>query len=447
MERKVDVIVVGGGLSGLSAARSLSVAKRSVILLEARDRVGGRTWTETNTAGGGWWIDMGGQFVGPTQERILALADAVGVSRFPAYHDGTDILIFRGKRAEGPAGTFPIPEVDLLELAVAFEKLDALAQQVPTENPGSARHAEEWDSQSVETWMRNNLQSPAARFIMRAGILGYLAVEPRDISFLHLLFYIHCGGGAENLHKFGLAERLQGGAQAVSNAVAKQLGDVVIFNTAVHEIDQTGESVVVHTNNGLFEGKHVIVAIPAALAGRIFYRPNLPANRDGYTQRSFMASTIKVHAVYPTPFWREQGLSGQVLSDEPPLDVTHDNTPPSGTPGIMAGFIFGQNGRDFADKSPEEIKSAVLKSLMKFFGPKAAAPTDFYIANWPSETWSRGCYSGQMPPGVWTSYPNALRTPVGRIHWAGTETATRWWGYMDGAVRSGERAAEEVLAL
>jgi len=446
--KQADVIVIGGGLSGLAAARSLVAANRSVIVLEARERVGGRTWTQSNhTKGAEYWIDMGGQFVGPTQERILALADAVGVKRFPAYHQGTDILVFQGKKMEGPAESFPIPDEDLKELGAAFAKLDVLAEQVPTDNPSGALHAADWDSQSVETWMQTNLKSAVARFIMRAGILGYLAVEPRDISFLHLLFYIHSGGGAENLHKFGLAERLQGGAQTVSDKVAEQLGDRIIFNTAVKEINQTGEWVIVHTNKGSFQGNRVIVAMPPAMAGRIFYQPNLTANRDGYTQRSFMASTIKIHAVYPTPFWREQGLSGQVISDEPPLDVTHDNTPPSGQPGIMAGFIFGQNGRNFADKSSEEIERAVIASLVKYFGSKASKPSAFYIANWPSETWSRGCYSGQMPPGVWTGYPNALRTPVDRIHWAGTETATRWWGYMDGAVQSGERAAAELLAV
>lgn len=444
--RQADVIIVGGGLAGLTAARTLTESKRSVILLEARDRVGGRTWSKFDVPGGGW-IDMGGQFVGPTQDRILSLADAVGVSRFPAFHTGKDVFIFQGKKLEGPAGSMPIPEADLQELSAAFEKIGTMANQVPTEDPGSAKQAAEWDSQTVETWMFNNISSVAARFVMRAGILGYLAVEPRDISFLHLLFYIHAGGGVEKLHKFGLAERFQGGVQTLSNKVAEQLGDKVILNSEVIKITQTDDGVIVTTNHGTFKGKRVIVAMPPALAGRIIYQPNLPANRDGYTQRSFMASTIKIHAVYPTPFWREQGLSGQIISDEPPLDATHDNTPPSGKPGIMAGFIFGQNGRNFADKTPAEIESAAIAALVKYFGKEAAKPIAFYIANWPNETWSRGCYSGQMPPGVWTGYPNALRNPVDRIHWAGTETSTQWWGYMEGAVRSGERAANEIIAL
>ncbi len=157
-----------------------------------------------------------------------------------------------------------------------------------------------------------------------------------------------------------------------------------------------------------------------------------------------MATTIKCHAVYLTPFWRQQGLSGQVFSDVD-VDVTHDNSPPNGQPGIMAAFLFGQLGREWADRSEADLRRKVLTAFEKYFGPQAASPTAFYTANWPREIWSRGCYPGIMPPGVWTGYPNALRTPADRIHWAGTETETRWFAYMDGAVGSGQRAAEEVL--
>jgi len=444
IRRRADVIVVGGGLSGLSAASALVAHNRSVIVLEARDRVGGRTWTK-NVPGGRAWIDMGGQFVGPGMDRILALAKTVGVTTFPSYHQGNDVFVFQGKRSESPAGTFALPEADMEELGAAFEKIDAFAKQVPADEPGRAPLAAEWDSQTVETWMRDNIKSALAQFVMRAGILGYFAVDPQDMSFLHLLFYVSAGGGVEALHKSGLAERFDGGAQVVSDRVAQQLGGRVMLKRPVREIDQSGNMIVVKTDQDRFEALRVIVALPPTLAGRIFYRPGLPANRDGLTQRAFMATTIKCHAVYPTPFWREKGLSGQVISDETVVDITHDNSPPSGQPGIMAGFLFGNHGREWADQPEADIRRTVLAAFGKHFGPEAASPTEFYIANWPSEIWSRGCYSGIMPTGVWTGYPNALRTPAGRIHWAGTETATGWCQYMDGAVRSGERAAEEVL--
>lgn len=442
--RRADVIVVGGGLSGLSAARALAMHNRSVIVLEARDRVGGRTWT-INVPGGGAWIDMGGQFVGPGMDRILALAKTVGITTFPSYHQGKDVFVYQGMRSESPAGTFALPEADMEQLGAAFEKIDAFAKQVPADEPWRAPLAAEWDSQTVETWMRDNVKSSLAQFVMRAGILGYFAVDPQDMSFLHLLFYVSAGGGVEVLHKSGLAERFHGGAQAVSDRVAQQLGGRVMLKRPVREIDQSGHTVVVKTEQDRFEARRVIVALPPPLAGRIFYRPGLPANRDGLTQRAFMATTIKCHAVYPTPFWREKGLSGQVISDETVVDVTHDNSPPSGQPGIMAGFLFGKHGRQWADQPEADIRRTVLAAFGKYFGPEAASPTEFYIANWPGEIWSRGCYSGIMPTGVWTGYPNGLRTPADRIHWAGTETATGWCQYMDGAVRSGERAAEEVL--
>jgi monoamine oxidase len=270
--------------------------------------------------------------------------------------------------------------------------------------------------------MRDNMKSALAQFVMRVGILGYFAVDPDDMSFLHLLFYVSAGGGVEVLHTSGLAERFDGGSQVVSDRVAQQLGRRVMLKMPVREIDQSGNMIVVKTDQDRFEARHVIVALPPTLAGRIFYRPRLTANRDGLTQRAFMATTIKCHAVYPTPFWRDKGLSGQVISDETVVDVTHDNSPPSGRPGIMAGFLFGKHGREWADQPEADLRRTVLGAFGKYFGPEATSPTEFYIANWPNEIWSRGCYSGIMPTGVWTGYPNALRAPVGRIHWAGTET-------------------------
>lgn len=440
-----DVIVVGGGLSGLSAARSLVAHGKSVIVLEARDRVGGRTWTES--VPGGAWVDMGGQWVGPGQDHILELAQSVGVETFPSYDQGNGILIYKGKRGDYSLAQeiFPFPADDVNQYKEAMKKIDALALQVPVDKPWLAVRAAEFDSQTIETWMKDNITSEKARFLMRVFILGYFASEPRDVSFLHFLFYIHAGGGLHNLHTTGIARRFVGGVQAVTNRVAAQLGDRIILNTPVRAIDQSGDNVLVKADNGLFQAKQVIVAMTPALAGRIIYKPSLPADRDQFTQRVPMGSTIKIHAVYPTAFWRKKGLSGQVISSDDALSLVVDNSPPSGEPGILGGFLEAQSARTWANRSDEDIKKMALEAFAKFFGPEAHNPIAFYKIDWASEPWSRGCFSGVMPPGVWTGYPNVLRAPVGRIHWAGSETATQWYAYMDGAVASGKRAADEVL--
>lgn len=236
-----------------------------------------------------------------------------------------------------------------------------------------------------------------------------------------------------------------GGAQQLSEKMAQQLGEKVILNTPVTEINQSGESVIVSTKNGKFEAKQVIVAMAPPLAARISYIPFLPADRDQFTQHTPMGSSIKIHAIYPKAFWRDNGMSGMAISGSDDVSLTVDNSPPSGIPGIIGGFFEGQESRNWAGKSEKELKEVALEALVKFFGPEAADPIAFYRADWGSEPWSRGCFTSVFPPGVWTGFPGAIRKSVGRIHWAGTETATQWYAYMDGAIGSGKRAAEEVI--
>lgn len=443
----VDVIIIGGGLAGLSAARSLAAQDFSVIVLEASDRVGGRTWTKKLPGEG--WIDMGGQWTGLSMGHIAALADSLGVKTFSSYCQGNNIFIFEGKQTEysssvDPAA-FPLPEADLKEYRCVLEKLDSLAAEIPIEAPWNAPHALEWDSQTVATWIRDNISSTGAKFLMQMFTLGYFASEPKDVSFLHFLLYIHAGQGFQKVHTFGNGLRFVGGAQQISEKIAQQLGDRVILNAPVQEIDQTGDSVVVLTTQDRFEAKRVIVAMAPPLAARIFYRPKLPADRDQFTQRAPLGSTIKVHVVYPNAFWRKNGLSGKVISEKDDLSFAVDNSPPNGEPGILGGFIQGQKARLWSNRSEEDLKKMIIETFVKYYGAEAGFPIAFYKADWNGEPWSRGGFASVLPAGAWTSFPNVIRAPVERIHWAGTETAIGWYASMNGAVSSGERAAREVM--
>ena len=192
--------------------------------------------------------------------------------------------------------------------------------------------------------------------------------------------------------------------------------------------------------------QRAVVAVPPPLAARIDYSPQLPALRDQLTQRMPMGTVMKVHAVYPEPFWRAAGLTGQAVADTPPAQATFDNTPPSGTPGILMAFVEAEAARQRLGASRHDLRREVLKNFSDYFGPQAASPTSFRVSDWQEEIWTRGCPVCFTAPGVLLDYGRAIREPADRIHWAGTETATFWNGYMDGAVRSGERAAKEVLA-
>jgi monoamine oxidase len=441
-----DVVVIGGGYSGIAAAWSLRNRGHSVTVLEARDRVGGRAWTE-HVPGGGW-VDNGGQWIGPGMTKILELAREVGVATFPTYEDGNSILVYDGKRnvygAENAHSLgIPVPEADLRDFMTAVMEIDKLSGEIPPHAPWEAPRAREFDYQTVESWMEQNLATDGAKFALRSVVAGYFAVEACDLSFLHLLFYVAAAGGIEALEESSLVWRFDGGAQEIPNRLAERLGMRISLDAAVRAIDQTGDTVIVETDAGSHAARRVIVAISPALAARIDYRPSLPASRDQYMQRAPLGSVIKCHAVYPTPFWRQDGLNGQVVSEED-VNSVFDNSPPGGNPGILVGFIEGEAARRWADRSEADVRRKMLDTFAEHFGDRARQPSGFYYANWAMQAWSRGCYCGVPTPGTWTNYRDAVRTPVGRVHWAGTEAATKWVQYMEGAVRSGQRAAAEV---
>jgi monoamine oxidase len=451
------VVVVGAGLAGLTAARTIAAAGRSVVVLEARERVGGRTWNRPIT--GGSYIDAGAEFVGPTQDRIKALAKAVGVETFPTYNTGNNIYWKDGKRetfaASGPTGIAPPDPAYLPDIVQIVEKLNKMAKEVPVNAPWTANEALEWDSETFYTWLKANEINPDFMRLASTATDAIFGQEPRDLSLLYTVFYTAASGNESNPGTFernfqtaggAQEERFVGGSQLVSLKVAAALGRSVILNAPVTRIAQSAKGVKVIAGGVSVSGQLAIVAVPPALAARIEYEPLLPALRDQFTQRAPMGSYAKVDLVYPSPFWRAEGLTGQAVSVNGPVRVTFDSTPKEGSPGILLGFIGGTDARRWYGLPPEQRRQAVLDSFANYFGEQARNPLQYVENAWADERFSRGDPVAGLPPGVLLDFGTALRTPAGRIHWAGTETSDYWVGYMDGAVRSGERAAKEVLA-
>jgi monoamine oxidase len=443
---EVDAVIVGAGLAGLTAARELVAAGREVVVLEARDRVGGRTLN--HTLADGTVVEVGGQWIGPTQLRMAKLVAELGLETFPTYGEG-DHLLQLGASLARYRGTIPrTSPIALADMARGQKRFDRLARRVPLEAPWAADRAEAWDSQTFDTWLRRNVRTAKARALFGLFCEAVFAAEPSDFSLLHALFYTHSGGGVDILagtRGGAQQDRFVGGSQLVALGLAEHLGDRVRLSAPVRRIDHRDAGVSVLGEGVLVTGRDVVVAVPPTLAARIDYEPALPAYRDQLTQRVPAGSVIKCNVAYETPFWRDEGLTGQANGDRGPVKVTFDNSPPSGSPGVLLGFLEGAHARRLNRLAPAERREAVIGSLVDFFGPQARSPVDYVELDWSEEVWTRGCYGAHFPTGVWTQYGPALRASIGHIHWAGAETATVWSGYMDGAVQSGERAAAEIL--
>jgi monoamine oxidase len=444
---EVDVAVVGAGMAGLAAATELQRRGASFVVLEARDRVGGRL--QSVELQPGLFIDVGGQWVGPTQDRLYALARQHGASIFPTWTAGENVVEMDG-RLTRYRGTIPRlrPHV-LADVQQAIMRIDRMAAKVPLDAPWTAPKAEQWDSQTTWSWMRRNMATRGGRALLEIGVKAVWAAMPGDVSFLHFLFYVGSAG------KMDLLLDTEGGAQqdrfvegtgSLAARVAEPLGDRVILSAPVRRIEWNGDGARLHADGVEVRARRVIVAVPPTLAGRLWYDPPLPGYRDQLTQRVPMGAVIKCFAVYDEPFWRSEGLSGSAVSSQGPLTLTVDNSPPAGRPGILVGFLEGRAARELGRVGEAQRREAVLANLARMFGPRAARPDLYLDKNWADEEWSRGCYEGYTPPGVLTAFGPALREPIGPLHWAGTETATRWNGYIDGALQSGERAAREALA-
>ncbi|HKP89374.1 MAG TPA: flavin monoamine oxidase family protein [Thermoleophilaceae bacterium] len=445
--RDADAVVVGAGLAGLAAARELRSKGIEPIVVEARDRVGGRTLNEP--LGDGQVVEVGGQWIGPTQDRMAALARDVGVGTFPTHVAGERLIEFDGRLSRYSGRIPKIGAGVLADVQQAQLKLDRLARKVPLDAPWRAPRAERLDSQTFWSWMRRNVYTRGGRTLIEIATEAVWAAEPAEISLLHMLFYIHSAGSFDLLVETeggAQQDRFVGGSQLVSIRLAEELGDAVELSAPVRRIEHSGDGVVVHADGLEVRARRAIVAVPPALCGRIAYDPPLPGYRDQLTQRMPQGSVIKCMAVYDTPFWREQGLSGEATSDVGPAKLIFDNTPPSGTPGVLVGFLEGARAREYGRMRAPERRAAVLRGIERLYGPRAGDPSRFIERSWADEEWTRGCYGCYLTPGGWTSYGDALRAPIGPLHWAGAETAEAWCGYMDGAVSSGERAAREALA-
>ena len=445
-----NIVVVGAGLAGLAAARWLVARGHEVTVVEARERVGGRT--EGLVLDDGTPLELGGQWLGEGHTRMYQLVEELGLSTFRTWNDAGRLLLdLQGKRSTVKPHKGAVPRVSpfaLADLAQGLLRFARLAARTDLERPWLTPGAGVLDGQTWESWIRRNLRTKAGRDYFHVVCEAVWAAEASDVSLLHALFYTHSNADLETLiavDRGAQQDRVAGGSVRVAEEMAAALGERVVLGRPARRIEYDGSWVRVIAGDGSAHGGDaVIVTLPPTLAGRLEYDPPLPSWRDQLTQRTPAGSVIKAFAVYPEPFWRKDGLNGQAASDTGPVKVTFDNSPPSGKPGVLMGFIEGKEARVWARRSEADRREAVLGSFARYFGAAAASPGQYVERDWMAQEYTRGCYGAHFTPGVWTSYGEAWRAPVGRIHWAGAEYAPQWNGYMEGAVRSGEAAADAV---
>ncbi|MFD5463415.1 flavin monoamine oxidase family protein [Kitasatospora sp. NPDC127059] len=466
-DHRPSAVVVGAGLAGLTAATGLAAHGYAVTVLEARDRVGGRT--HGIEAAPGVLVDAGAAYLGDRHTELLALAADLGLKTTPTTMLGASRFALAeaapGARDTPNANETPstdptpnagcgpepatldgrFPPLNAVALGDLFERLAELTDAVRPEAPWLTPDAERLDALTAAEWAEQHLTHPDARLFFPLFLGEMCAADPADVSVLHLAFYLRSGGGLRYLNAFAggaQQDRIDGGAHQLCERLAERLGARVRLGEPVRAVHQDDRAVTVHTDRGTHRADVAVLALPPLLADAISFEPALPAPRAG--ERTARGCAIKVHLVHPSPLWREHGLSGWSVNARGPLLSTVDDSPAAGI-GVLTGFVTGAEAHRFGALTPERQRAEVVEQAGRLF-PMLPEPVAVHITDWLDDPYSKGCYAALLGPGDWIRTGPTLTAPHRRVHWAGTETSTAFFGLMEGAVRSGHRVVAEVLA-
>lgn len=442
-----DVVIVGAGAAGTTAGAELTKAGLSVAVLEARDRVGGRLWTETVD---GALLELGGQWVSPEQSALIETIDELGLRTFSRYRDGESVYVDRAGRATRFTGDiFPVPAATERTMRMLIDRLDALVAQVDPERPWAAPDAAFLDTVSFHEWLRRHSDDQEAVDNISLYIAEAMLTKPAHaFSALEALLMAASAGSFSHLvdADFILDKRVVGGLQQVPLLLAERLGEDVRLGAPVRSLQWGTEGVTAHADGVTVRARYALLALAPTLYDRIAFAPALPRLRQQLHQHLSMGLVIKVHAVYHRPFWREAGLSGTAFSPYELVHEAYDNTNFGDQRGTLVGFVSDRKADGVFRLTAAQRRDALLASLAHYYGPEALSPEVYYESDWGSEEWTRGAYAASFDIGGRTRYGAELRIPVGPIHFACSDLAGAGFQHVDGAIRMGRAAAAEIVA-
>ncbi len=405
------MVIIGAGLSGLIAADELTRAGLGVKVLEANDRVGGRTLDRQLEDGNA--IEMGGQWIGPGQNEILKLIKELGLETHNTFDEGLSIYRSTDGKVKSYKEMIPCGIVPSLDLLMATRKINSLSKTVPAKTPCKAKDARYWDERSIGTWIDDKMWTTEAKQLFRMAIKAVYAEDSESISFLDLLATVAgAGGDIENVLSDAQTTRIVQGPQEISERLAARLpAGTLELNHKVYGVRRTKEAASspeeieyeVSTVHGqIFKAPVVIITPPRPLICQIDFQPPLPSGLIQYYRRQPMGSAIKFNVVYSTPFWRAAGLNGAMINadENSPVQMTYDNSPADGNHGAIVAFILGNNSRRFLHQYPDEAsrKRVVVDFLATLFGPEALKASQVLEMNWTLAPYATGGYGSFNPP-------------------------------------------------
>lgn len=443
---EADVVVVGAGFAGITAASELKKSGKNVVLLEARGRLGGRSLS--HPVGDGKIVELGCEFHGQPNAVSAKMAASLGIGSEKVYDTGYKLIETESKINRWKGSIPKVSPIALADFGQAALRIERMRREVPEESPWTAPHAAQWDSETMWSWTRRNIKTREGRLLMRLLIEAGMAASPTEVSVLHVLNYSNGTGGfraTTSVTGGTLENRFAGGSQNVALRIAESVKDETYVNAHVRRVEHTDDRVRISGPGFEVNARRVVVAVPTPLVGLIDFDPLLPEQRIQLSQRLTMGAAIKYLVLYDEPFWRDNGMSGMAISFKSPFRAVLDGSPPDGSPGVLTVFVTGPAAHHVARLDKARRRELLLRQLGRYFGSRAEKPYEVIEQNWMAEQFTQGCYHGYCPPGFYTEFGPALKAPVGRIHWAGAETVPVEYGSMSGAIYSGRRVAAEIV--